>query len=389
VLACVALCVAVATFSIALAFVFGAAIYVLIGRDRWSRAWVVLVPVALYGAWWLWSLSEPSSSESAARISNVLLIPNFVAESAAVMGTALTGLGYAFDGGSDSWYAIGRPLAAIGFVLLGVKLTRGNVPRSLWVALGLAFALWTLGALTAGPARAPHASRYVFSGSVAVLLVATAAAGGIRFSRAGLAALFAVAAVAVAGNLALLRDGSHVFRLEYSPTVRANLAMVELARDRVDPEYNAVRHVPQMIYNPFTAGAYLDAVDAYGSPAFSPAEVAAQGEAIREGADLALTETLGVRVTAAPGGPHAACRTERAGGSGGIAFEVPRGGADLRIRAAAPSPVEVGRFGARPSVRAGTAAPGEWVRLKIPADGSPAPWRAAVKASSVEVCAPG
>ncbi len=389
--ACVLLCIAAATFSNWLAFLVGVAITVLLSRDRWSRAWIFLVPLGLYAAWWLWALSEPSSSESATRISNILLLPNYGADSGAVAVAAVTGLGYAFDPGSGDWFAIGRPLAALGLIALVIRLRRGSMPRSFWVAAGILITLWALGALAFGPGRAPEASRYVFPGVVGVLLLATAAARGVRFSTAGLAALFAVAAVALAANVALLRQGSHAFRLDYSANVRTTLAMVELARDRIDPELNPVRDIPQMIYNPFTAGAYLDAVDRYGSPAFTPAQVAAQPEGVREGADAFLASALGARLSPAPGGSRTGCMTVRPDGAGGATtvFELPPGGADLRVPDDAPAPVRIGRFGTVPSDRVGSIAPRAWTRLSIPTDASQTPWRAAVRARSATVCKPG
>ncbi len=52
--ACVLLCVGVSVFGLAVAFVVGAAVYVLLGADRRRLAWIFLIPLALYAAWWLW-----------------------------------------------------------------------------------------------------------------------------------------------------------------------------------------------------------------------------------------------------------------------------------------------------------------------------------------------
>jgi hypothetical protein len=60
--ACGLLSVAVATFSIGLAFVAGVAVAVLLRVDRRRRSWIFLIPVALYA---LWYLAAPSTAARA------------------------------------------------------------------------------------------------------------------------------------------------------------------------------------------------------------------------------------------------------------------------------------------------------------------------------------
>ncbi|MGH2962257.1 MAG: hypothetical protein ACRDL3_08705, partial [Solirubrobacterales bacterium] len=91
--ACALIILSVATFSTGLAFLVGVAISVLARADRRRRAWIFLIPLALYVAWWLWSLSQPAAVEGQAKLSNLLLIPNFVADSLAAVLAAITGLG--------------------------------------------------------------------------------------------------------------------------------------------------------------------------------------------------------------------------------------------------------------------------------------------------------
>jgi hypothetical protein len=385
------LIVAVATLSIGLAFLVGVAIYVLLRPDRWRRAWIFIVPLVLYAAWWLWALSADQSAGEAARASNALLTPNYIAESLAAVTGAIAGLSFDFSNQSEGgvWLEWGRVLAVPAAAALVVRLRRGNVPVSLWASLGIVLAFWTLGALVTFPLRPPGSMRYVYTGAVAVLLVASDAARTVHFSRLGLTVLFGACAISLTTNLALLRDGAASFRDRYSAPVRADLAAVELARDRVDPEFNPVAGEPALSVTPFPAGEYLAAVDRYGSPAFSPAELAREPESVREGADQVLARALDLeldRSGARPVGKR--CQRIRRGAPGeAITFELPTGGARVRTRGGASATAGLRRFAEQPSIELGKVRPGETAALEVPPDASPTPWRMSIAAArSVEVC---
>jgi hypothetical protein len=140
---------------------------------------------------------------------------------------------------------------------------------------------------------------------------------------------------------------------------------------------------------PSPAATYFGVVDRYGSPAPSLSELERQGEDVRQGADRILASALGLRLEASSSRPDGGCRRLRAEQPGApVGFELPRGGASLRVRAAGPAAVSLGRFATLESVEAGELSPGERATLRIPSDSSPRPWRASVAgASSVEVCA--
>jgi hypothetical protein len=279
-------------------------------------------------------------------------------------------------------------LAALAVVAFVLRIRRGNLHPSLWVSLGIVLVFWSLAALVTGVgSRAPSAVRYIYPGAVGVLLVATDAMRPIRFSRLGLAVLFIAAALSVATNVALLRDGGSWFREVQSSRIGAQFAMLELTRDRVNPGFDPVGIVPELVS--MKAATYFAAIDRYGSPAPSLSELERQGEDVRQGADRILASALGLRLEASRSRPDGGCRRLRAEQPGApVGFELPRGGASLRVRAAGPAAVSLGRFATRPSVEAGELSPGERATLRIPSDSSPRPWRAAVAgASSVEVCA--
>jgi hypothetical protein len=387
-LACVLLVVSVSTLSIGLAFLVGVAVSVLLGSDR-RRAWIFLVPLALYAVWWLWGQSAPEPAGSGASASNVLLIPSYIAESLAAVLSSLAGLSFEFspETTEDAVTQSGIVLAILTTVALALRIRQGSVPRFLWVSLAIVLAFWTLSALARNEFRPPGQIRYLYTGAVGVLLVAAAAASGIRFSRVGVAALFAAAAVSLATNLVLLRDGAREFRNAYSAPLRANLAMLELGRDDIRPGFNPRAGVQALSISPLSAAEYLAASDRYGSLAFSLPELANQPEPIRERADRTLARSLGIEL--APSRSRAGareCELIRSGGpSGAIAFLVPPGGTTLTTRGDAPGELTVGRFATAATVDLGALQPGRSAMLRIPTDSSPTPWRALVTGQSALV----
>jgi hypothetical protein len=387
-LACVLLVVSVSTLSIGLAFLVGVAVSVLLGSDR-RRAWIFLVPLALYAVWWLWGQSAPEPAGSGASASNVLLIPSYIAESLAAVLSSLAGLSFEFspETTEDAVTQSGIVLAILTTVALALRIRQGSVPRFLWVSLAIVLAFWTLSALARNEFRPPGQIRYLYTGAVGVLLVAAAAASGIRFSRVGVATLFAVSALSLATNLVLLRDGAREFRNAYSAPLRANLAMLELGRDDIRPGFNPRAGVQALSISPLSAAEYLAASDRYGSLAFSLPELANQPEPIRERADRTLARSLGIEL--APSRSRAGareCELIRSGGpSGAIAFLVPPGGTTLTTRGDAPGELTVGRFATAATVDLGALQPGRSAMLRIPTDSSPTPWRALVTGQSALV----
>jgi hypothetical protein len=392
--ACALLVIAVATVSYGLAFVAAAAISVLLRPDRWRRVWIFLIPVALYGAWWLArpSLETPLSGPNASfRLSNVLLIPNFIAAFAAAVAAAVTGLNYDFSASRSfvpsnvdtSW---GPIVAALAGAALIIRLRRGSVAPSLWIGIALFLALGTLLAVVASSARTPDQARYMYPGAVAALIVAVEAARGIQLSRRALIALFGVVAVSLTTNVAHYRQGGEFLRF-YSASERAAFMAIELTRDRVDPAFVPSSGVAGLIR--LEAGRYLAGVDRIGSPAFTPAQLQGQSETVREAADSVLAEALGVKVTALGAGRTGRhCRLLRAASASATAFLVSPPGALLR--SPTPARVAVGRFATGAKVPAGRLAAGRPAVLLLPTDRSPRPWHASVTPAprSLTVCEP-
>ena len=366
--ACLLLCLSLATYSIALPFVAGAAVLIMIGRNRWHRVWVFVVPVALYAAWLLWSRSQAGSTEGSIHLSNLLLAPNWSLNSLASVGAALLGLNYpAFGSG---W---GPAIAVAALVGLGWRLSRGNIPRWLWATMAVLATLWLMGAAAAlPPVRVPYKSEYMFPATIAVLLVAVEAARGVRLRRGGMTILYAATAISLATNIALLRDGSRKFRAA-TTSIRTSLTISELA--------SAAGRPPSGYAN------YLDAVRQFGSPAFSPATLRTQSEATRDQVDDDLAGRLGLQLQLGSA-PAAPCQSVAGGPGRPVSFELPPAG--VALKASGPAgPVLLRRFGSAFTAQVGQLPSDTWMMLRVPRDSAPDPWYGltTVNAGSVEVCA--
>jgi hypothetical protein len=289
-IACALLLLGLATGTYALAFLVGAAVSVLAGRDRWARAWIVVVPATLFAAWWLWA--RQFDQDTSLALANVWLLPSFSLQSLAVVLAAMTGLSATLSGeGLNPTIEIdagwGRVLAVAALAGMAVRLARGRLPRGFWVALTALLTFWALIALSFGPDRIPEESRYILPGAVLVTLVAGQALAGIRIPTPAAVAVLAVTLLAIATGIRQLHDGG-LFLRDYSDRARATLAGIEAAPDadpgyepRADPELADI--VPSQL--PVQLGPYLDAVERFGSPAFTRGELQSEPAEIREIAD--------------------------------------------------------------------------------------------------------
>jgi hypothetical protein len=394
VLACALLVLGLATYSTGIPFVAGAAALIMIGSDRWRRAWVFLVPSILYAAWLLWSQqATEGGAGSQATLSNILLFPSWAWDSLGTAGAAFVGLGYEFAGQQASpdrlvsgW---GPVIAAIALAGLAWRLWRGPIGKWLWATMAILITLWLIGALGALDTAldVPDSTRYIFPATVAVLLVAVEAARGVRLGRGALLIIFAVAAVGIATNVRLLGDGAAGLR-DGLALQRAGLTAVSIADGRLGGAF-AGEQVGRMLR--FTgeggvATGYLRAVAEFGSPGFSVAELRTQPEGVRQEADRLLADNLPVELEPTRTRPTNCRRVEAAPG-GGISVELPPGGAVLRSRNA--SEVRLRRFGAAfPADPIGSLDADVPTSLIVPPDLVPDPWYVGVPGAELEICDP-
>ena len=321
--ACVLITLSVASFSVGLAFLAGVIAAVLLRPTRWRAAWVFLIPLTLYAAWWIWARQFHDDQTSGA---NALLVPFWILESIAADAGSLLGVNLELhlrtppNLDTTSW----ARAAAIAFLIaLAVRVRQGGLPRSFWVSVTVALAYWTLIGFvgSADPVRVPGAPRYIYPGVVVLLLVATDALRGVALSSRWLAVLFGVTAFALIGNVALLRAGGEYFR-GYSSQIGTDLAMIEVASASVPHDLvPALARVDGVAL--IDAGTYLTAVSRFGSPARTLAEVRKEPASLREAADVELGRIYRPTLSTAPRrGTH--CASIAAAPGRPVTFAVPQ-----------------------------------------------------------------
>lgn len=359
--------------SLWLAFAIGAAVDIFLRRgerDWRRRAYIVAVPVALYALWWLgWG----HTAESAFSLHNVATTPLFVLDSFAAAIASLFGLATPVDGiaspGGLDW---GRPLAVLlGGLAIWRLYTFKRIPRSFWVVLAIVLAFWVLGGIALKSGRSPWVSRYQYPGAGLMLLVAVELLRGVRLSRRLLAPALIIVVAAVASNVLFLTESYESYE-GTTALERADLAALEIARDKVEPTFTLSEDTADTGYVSVDAASYLSARDAFGSPAYSEAELEAASEKARVPADKVLAAALELELTPSAAPPASApCRALRAP----TIVALPEGGASFDPNGGASVELNLSRFADDFPVALGSL-PSGWSELTIPTDRSPRPWRA-------------
>jgi hypothetical protein len=389
ILACVLITFSVATIEVGLALLFGIALLVILRPDRLHRAWIFILPGVLYAAWWIWA-RKFHQDQSAISIDNIDLIPKTVFYSAAAVLGSLTGTNPVIPATyitAVTWF--GKGLAVLAAAALVLRLSRRQIPPTLWAWIAVVLFYW----MTMGAAGRPaEGMRYVFFGAVGVLLLAAEAASG-RIGKRMTAGVVVIALLALPANIAQLRSGYETDVLHRDAGVsRTEFAMLELAGNQVDPEYIAsedpnVSAVGGSLFIGIPAGAYLRSVQRNGSPAFTLAELRRQPEELRKIADITLADAIGLQSTVA-GRPPGAARCSifsPKSGSESTSFPLPPG--QTTFSPAGDRPVRIGlrRFADSESGELEEVPPGAWRSLRIPLDAAPERWHGLIDAP-LRVC---
>ncbi len=393
-LACGLLVCALACSEFTLVFAVGIGFELLSGPRRLERAYVWVLPLLLYGIWWL-AYHQPSAARN-----NLTLAPSFALDLAASAAGGLFGLGI-------GW---GRVLIVILALAVFRRLSLpGPLSQRAVTLLVAAVGFWLTVALGRAQFGTPTASRYIYTGAILIVLLAAEVWRGIALPPRPLVAAGIVLAISLAGNIRVLGMGESIIRRS-SQTMRAELGAVALARAYVPAAFTIDAHyMPGM-----AAGPYFSAIDTLGSSAAdSPSLIAREPELARTNADQTLMRAGALISTAAPAArlgsvgtavprvenlPPGRVRTS----AGCVSFtpDVSGGGLDLglpadgvRFSAAGPgeSVVLARRFAtgfAGPG--AITLTGGRAMTLRPRQDADPAPWHLRVQASQpVEACVVG
>ncbi|HEX5989517.1 MAG TPA: hypothetical protein VFY75_04810 [Solirubrobacterales bacterium] len=389
VVACVCLILSLGFSSLGIPFAVGALVAILQSpRAQWrSRAFVFVVPVLLFAAWYA-GWGHEAESHLTAR--NVLTSPRFVIESVAVGIGNLFGLGAnpISDSTEMAWGAL---LLVVVAALVGWRqLRRPGFDPGLWPVVAVAATNWFLTAFNQIPGRDPVSSRYQYATAVLIIMLLANLLAKERFGTRSVVIGAIVTVLAVAPNIVVLKDGSDNFELQ-SELTKADTAALEIARRTVPAEFQLNPEISGTgtLVNVY-AGKYLEAVDEFGSPAYTPSELETAPPYATKQTDIILGQALPLSTRTQPGvydprgGENCVTITE------GEPQEVRIDPGQTRIEVA-PGPdasFSLRRFATEEYPVRTAGAPGEsTTTLRVPRDEAPQPWYLHVEAEqTARVC---
>jgi len=372
-IACALLVVSICFSEAGIAFTVGVFVRVALGaRPLRGRVFVWLVPLALYGLWWLgWG----HTAESHLTLHNVATSLPYVVNAAAAAIAALVGLSSASDALPE---ASGQQWLAAAFIaalaLAGWRARRlGRIPSGVWPVLAIGVTFWALAAFNQFWGRAPGNGRYIYPSAVFVLLIAIELLRGVRVGWRGISVAAAVTVVGVAANLQFLSDGYRYYFKPANLQQRGALSALDIASPD-NPSFVLNANTSPVTFFDIDTTQYLSAVKAFGSPAYTPEELASASASSRQEADRVMGAMLGLALK--PGGaPHGSCRTIQATSTGPAEVELTPGTAVLSASNETEAKVMLGRFSDGLPFDAGSLSPGSRASVTIPADRSDRPWR--------------
>ena len=242
---------------------------------------MVVIPIGLFGLWWLgWG----RDADTSISLANIATAPLFVVDGFATALASLFGLATPRNEIAIAPLDWGRPLLAAGVVAGGWRLWKlGRVPADVVVAGTLALSFWLLAGANEKEGRDAAASRYVYIGVVFALMIAANLLRGVD-SVAGRspAPLRCSRSPSRATSPSSTRPTSAT-----RPPATSSAPISERSRSPATPStrLSARRRVRATIYVGVEAGPYLAAADEFGSPAFTDEEIAAAPEPARFAAD--------------------------------------------------------------------------------------------------------
>jgi len=374
---CAALCLGTVTYSTALPFIVGVAVIVLARSDRWKRAWVFLVPAAIYVAWRVWvQIDGVDFTRGGADPANLLLLPAWTFQSLSGVLSALTGLNYNFQGGG--WVGpteLAGPSLALAFVLaLGWRVSRGTDGVAFWAVVAIALAMFASQVLTWIPGvREAGTSRYLFPGAFVVLIVAVEAVRGRRASPTAFVAVWLVALAGFGSNVMIVRDTGATLR---NRAVEAGLdvtaARLVHGMGYFPPGPNA-KPLASLVEDP-ALSIMGGAARRYGGLGTEPDQIAAQSPEFRAGLDAMLIQVIDPTMSPLPPGSvlrgcHPAARV-------GSSYVAEMRSGVRALRSERDGTLGIGRFGDEISSRVGSLPAGRPQAIGLPLpDEAPQPWK--------------
>jgi hypothetical protein len=214
---------------------------------------------------------------------------------------------------------------------------------------------------------------------------------GVRVTRPVLWVAAGVTILAIGPNLVVLGQGRDSLR-EQAVLTRSDTAAIEIAHRSVDPGFQLnpdLAGTPSLV-NVF-AGPFLEAVDEYGSPAYSVGELQSASPEGRRQADIVLSQALPLSTETRLGAYDSGSAAENClAVNGDDPAEVALGAGLTRIEVAPgpPAAFSLRRFAEGEFPVATEGAPGNSVTtMRIPRDTAARPWHLHVEAEQpARVC---
>jgi hypothetical protein len=387
-LACAALCLGTITYTVALPFIVGAAVIILASENRWRRAWVFLVPAAIYGAWRIWVLaSNIDFTRGGIEPGHILLLPAWTFQSIGGTLAALAGLNFDFSGGP--WLeptAFAAPSLALAFLIFfGLRVSRWRTNTVFWAAVAVALAMFGLQVLSWIPeVREPATSRYLFPCAFVILIVMVEGAARFRIDRRVLIVAWLVALSGLGANLVIVKDSGSALRARTEGLEIQITAATLINRAGFFFPGPEARPLSSLVDAPGIS-AIGAAADRYDGLGFAQVGIPAQPASVRDRIDSILIGVIDPSFVPFPAHQQPRdCEPAASFGGGVRATELSAGGATLVGNRTAT--VRVWRFGETASNTVGILKPGRPVVLPMPDDHDPYPWKLTADAP-FEVCA--
>ncbi|MEX2255527.1 MAG: hypothetical protein WEC34_08815 [Acidimicrobiia bacterium] len=343
--ACAALLIGVLSSGIAVPFVLGMTVELGM-RRTWRRIYVALVPLVVFGTWYLAYSTGTNDRGSVGQI--LEFAENVLAQT---VGTLLG----VDDRGTAAHVVFAVVVVAV--IALWFVLGRPHSPRF----VGLVTALVAFTALLSySRATSGLTTWHSYAAAVFVLLVLGELLKGRSLGAIATVAISAVVVWSIVWNIGQLHDGSDLQRFR-ADQMRAQLTAVDLAGPLMDPDYR-----PGPLFLETHAGPYLEVAEQYGTPAYTVEELQDAPAHARQAADVALVEGIGIELEPATPIAGASCAAiPRSGGleSGDARVTITARSKPVSVFVGLADPDGGGRRGAK----VGRLGAGDTARLALPA----------------------
>ncbi len=211
-------------------------------------------------------------------------------------------------------------------------------------------------------------SRYQLPSAVLIVLMASNLLRGIRLQTRDLAVAGVLSLIAISGGIQLMSEKAEERWEPASACARATLSGIDAAAPDVQPGYAFKLGASFDL----TAAEYLSAVEAHGSPAFTPTELQDQEPPFRTTADSSLISSSGIALSGTPAVfTDPSCRkTTPAAGS----LSRPPGTWTVENLGETELAVSLARLGAPPGILIGAVLPKSTAGMELPAGSLENPW---------------